>query len=63
MSAGDIRTSRVELNANEAGNQQPTPKRTPGGPILDSRLAVAESQLGRIEQREQIQRLLIGEPK
>ena len=41
MSAGDIRTSRVEVNANEADNQRLTPKRTPGGPILHNRLAVA----------------------
>ena len=33
-------------NANEADNQQVTPKRTPGGPILDKRPAVAESQFG-----------------
>ena len=45
MSAGDIRTSRVEVNANEAGNQQLTPKRNVEGPILDKRLAVAEVQL------------------
>jgi hypothetical protein len=41
MSAGDMRTSRVEVNANEAGNQQLTPKRTVEGPILDKRRAVA----------------------
>jgi hypothetical protein len=46
MSAGDIRTSLVKLNANEAGNQQLTPKRTVERPILDKRRAVAEIQLG-----------------
>jgi len=48
MSAGDKRTSRVEINANEAGNQRLTPKRTEEGPSLDKRLAVAESQFGYI---------------
>ena len=43
MSAGDIRTRRLKDNANEAGNQQLTLKRTVEGPILDLRLAVAES--------------------
>ena len=46
MSAGDIRTSRVKVYANEAGNQQLTHKRTLEGPIPAKRLAVAESQLG-----------------
>ena len=40
MSAGDVRTSRMEINANEAGNQGLTPERTVEGPILDIRLAV-----------------------
>ena len=43
MSAADIRTGRLEVNANEAGNQQLTPKRNLEGPLLDKRLAVAES--------------------
>jgi hypothetical protein len=33
----------LKINANEAGNQQLTPKRNVEGPILDKRLAVAES--------------------
>ncbi len=41
MSAADIRTERLKENANEAGNQQLTPKRIVEGPILDKRLAVA----------------------
>jgi hypothetical protein len=41
MSAADIRTERLVVNANEAGNQQLTLKRTVEGPILDKRLAVA----------------------
>jgi hypothetical protein len=41
MSAGDIRTSHLQDNANEAGNQQLTPRRTVEGPILDKRLAGA----------------------
>ena len=41
MSAGDIRTGRLEVNANEAGNQQLMLKRNVEGPILDKRLAVA----------------------
>jgi peptidoglycan/LPS O-acetylase OafA/YrhL len=45
MSAGDIRTSRVELNAHEAGNERLTPNRTVEGTSRDNRLAVAESQL------------------
>jgi hypothetical protein len=43
MSAGDIRTGRLKVNANEAGNQRLTPERNVEGPILDKRLAVAES--------------------
>jgi hypothetical protein len=43
MSAGDIRTRRLKVNANEAGNQELTLKRTEEGPILDKGLAVAES--------------------
>jgi hypothetical protein len=43
MAAGDIRTRRLKLDANEAGNQQLTPQRNVEGPILDKRLAVAES--------------------
>jgi hypothetical protein len=43
MSAGDIRTGRVKVNTNEAGNQQLTTERKVEGPILDKRLAVAES--------------------
>jgi hypothetical protein len=41
MSAADIRTGRLEINAHEAGNQQLTPKRIEEGPSLDKRLAVA----------------------
>ena len=41
MSAADIRTRRLKENADEAGNQQLTLKRTVEGPILDKRLAVA----------------------
>jgi hypothetical protein len=41
MSAGDMRTSHWEDNANEAGNQQLTPKRDVEGPSQDNRLAVA----------------------
>jgi hypothetical protein len=41
MSAADIRTERLEVNAHEAGNQQLTLKRNVEGPILDKRLAVA----------------------
>jgi hypothetical protein len=33
----------LETNANEAGDQQLTPERNVEGPILDERLAVAES--------------------
>jgi hypothetical protein len=43
MSAADIRTRRLKVNANEADNQQLTPKRNAESPILDKRLAVAES--------------------
>jgi hypothetical protein len=43
MSAADIRTERLEVNADEAGNQQLTLKRTEEGPILDKQRAVAES--------------------
>ena len=42
MSAGDIRTGRLKDKANEAGNQQLSPKRTVRGQFLDQRLAVAE---------------------
>jgi len=42
----DKRTGWLQLNANEAGNQQLTPKRTVEGLGLDKRLAVAESGLG-----------------
>jgi hypothetical protein len=41
MSAADIRTERLEVNADEAGNQQLAPKRIVESPILDKRLAVA----------------------
>jgi hypothetical protein len=41
MSAGDIRTSRVKVSANEVGNEQLSPRWTFEGPILDKRLAVA----------------------
>jgi hypothetical protein len=41
MSAGDIRTRPRRGDANEAGNQQLTPKRIVEGPLLDKRLAVA----------------------
>jgi hypothetical protein len=40
MSAGDIRTGRLEVNANEAGNQQFRPKMVEEGPVLDKRRAV-----------------------
>jgi hypothetical protein len=43
MLAADIRPERLEVNANEAGNKQLTLKRNVEGPILDKRLAVAES--------------------
>jgi hypothetical protein len=43
MSAGDMRTRRPKVSANEAGNQQFTPERNVEVPILDERLAVAES--------------------
>jgi hypothetical protein len=43
MSAGDIRTRRLQANANEAGDQQLTPQRNVKGAILGKRLAVAES--------------------
>jgi hypothetical protein len=33
----------LKVNANAAGNQQLTPERNVEGPILDKRLAVAES--------------------
>ena len=46
MSAGDIRTSHPEDNANEAGSQQLTPKGSVESPSLDKRRAVAEIQLG-----------------
>ena len=59
MSAGDIRTSRVKVNANEASNQQLTSKRTVEGPILDQRLAVAEIQLGAITMNHSLAILLI----
>ena len=39
MSAADIRTERLEANADEAANQQLT---LAEGPTLDKRLAVAE---------------------
>jgi hypothetical protein len=45
MSAGDIRTSPLMINANEVSNEQLTPTRNVEGPILDKRPAVAESQL------------------
>jgi hypothetical protein len=41
MSAADIRTRRLKVHANEAGNEQLTLKRTVEGPTLDKRLAVA----------------------
>jgi hypothetical protein len=41
MSAADIRTERLEVNATEAGNQQLTLKGTVEGPTLDKRLVVA----------------------
>jgi hypothetical protein len=41
MSAGDIRTKRLKLNANEASNQQLVPEKNVEGPLLDKRLAVA----------------------
>jgi hypothetical protein len=41
MSAGDMRTRRQEVNANEVGSKQLAPKRNEEGPILDKRLAVA----------------------
>jgi hypothetical protein len=41
MSAGNIRTKRLKDNANEAGNQQLTPKMDMEGPMLDKRRAVA----------------------
>jgi hypothetical protein len=37
----DIRTRRLKENANEASNQQRTPKRNEEGPNLDKRRAVA----------------------
>jgi hypothetical protein len=43
MSAADIRTGRLEVNADEAGNQQLALKRNVEGPSLDKRQAVAES--------------------
>ena len=43
MSVRDIGTGRLKDNANEAGNQQLIPKRNLESPILDKRLAVAES--------------------
>jgi hypothetical protein len=46
MSAVDKRTRLLEVNANEAGNQQLALKRNVEGPILDKRLAIAESKLG-----------------
>ena len=42
MSAGDIRTRRLKVHANEAGNPQLTLKRSVERPTLDERLAVAE---------------------
>ncbi len=42
MSAGDIRTSRLEINANEL-----TPERNVEGPSPDKGLAVAESELAK----------------
>jgi hypothetical protein len=39
--AGDIRTRRRKVNANEADNQQLTPESNAEGPILDKRQAVA----------------------
>jgi hypothetical protein len=41
MSAADIRTERLKVNANEAGNQQLALKRSVESPTLDKRLAVA----------------------
>jgi hypothetical protein len=41
MSAGDIRTERLEVNAHEDGNQQLTPEQEAEGPFLDKRRAVA----------------------
>jgi hypothetical protein len=49
MPAADIRASRRKVNANVAGNHQLATKRTVQGPILDKRLAVAESQLAGTE--------------
>jgi hypothetical protein len=37
------RTRRLKVNVNEAGNHQLILKRAVAGPILDKRLAVAES--------------------
>jgi len=42
MSAADIRTGRLEANADEVGNQQLTLAINAEGPTLDKRLAVAE---------------------
>jgi len=41
MAAGDMRTSQLEDNANEADNQPLTLKRNVQDPSLDKRLAVA----------------------
>ena len=41
--AGDIRNRRLEVNADEAGDQQLTPYKKLEGPTLDKQLAVAES--------------------
>ena len=46
MSAGDLRSSREEINANEAGNQKLTAKRNVEGPFLGNRQAAGESELG-----------------
>jgi len=41
MSAADIRTGRLEANADEAANQQLIPESSVEGQSLDKRLAVA----------------------
>jgi hypothetical protein len=41
ISAAGIRSERLEVNANEADNQQLTLKRNLAGPNLDKRLTVA----------------------
>lgn len=47
MSAGDIRTSHWEDNANEADNQPVTLKRNVQDPSLDNGLGIPEIQLGK----------------